>query len=64
MGQGQAQDSQARTSKIRGRAYAMVLQAGLIDMFDVQGVFLLLHFLTGVLFNSDTSYFYLLLHHV
>ena len=64
MGQGQAQDSQARTSRIQGCAYTMVLQAGLKDMFDVQGAFLLLHFLIGVLFNSDTSYSYLLLHHV
>ena len=64
MGRGRAQGSQAKNSGTQGHAYAMVPQAGLIDQFDVQGTFLLLHFLTGVLFNSDASYSYLSLHHV
>ena len=64
MGSGRAQGSQARTLGTQGRAYAMVPQAGLTDPSDVQGTFLLLHSLTGMLFNSNASYSYLSLHHV
>ena len=67
MGRGRTQGSygsQAGTSMTQGRAYAMVPQVGLTDQSDVQGTFLLLHFLIGVLFNLDASYSYLSLHHV
>ena len=36
----------------------------LVDQLDIQGTFLLSHFLTRVLLNLDASYSYLLLHHV
>ena len=50
MGRGLAQGSQAGTSGTQGHAYAMVLQAGLTYQYDVHGTFLLLHFLTRMLF--------------
>ena len=63
MSLGRGQDLQAGTSETQGRVYAMVLQAELVDQFDAQGTFLFSYVLTRVLFNSDASYPYLLLHH-
>ena len=51
MGRGQVQGSQARTSRIQGRVYAMVLEAEHADQPDVQGMFLLLYVLIGALFH-------------
>ena len=51
MGRGQGQGSQARTSGTQGCVYAVVPQAERTDQPDMQGMFLLLHFLTRILFK-------------
>ena len=64
MGRGRGQGSQAETSGTQGCVYAETPQAELADQPDIQGTFLLSHFLIRVLLNLDASYSYLLLHHV
>ena len=64
MGRGRGQGPQAGTSGTLGRVYAVTPQAELADQPDIQGMFLLSHFLTRVFLNSDASYSYLLLQHV
>ena len=51
MGQGQGEGSQAGTSGTLERVYAVVPQANHADQPDMQGMFLLLHLLTRVLFK-------------
>ena len=48
----------------QGHVYAVVLQTELVDQSDIQGMFMLSHLWDKILFDSDASYSYLLLHHV
>ena len=50
-GRGRGQDFQDGTSGTQGSVYAMIPQAKLVDQSDIQGTFLLSHFLTRVLFK-------------
>ena len=51
MGRGQRQGSQVGTSGTQGPVYAVVPQAKRADQSDMQGMFLLLHLFTRVLFK-------------
>ena len=47
MGRGQGQGSQARTSGIQGRVYAVVPQVVRADQLNMQGTFSYLHLLSN-----------------
>ena len=57
MGQGQGQGSQAGTSGTQGHVYSVVPQAEREDQSDMQGTFLLLRFLTRLLFKFECIIF-------
>ena len=64
MGLGQGQSSQAETSGTQRRVYAITPQTEPVDQSVIQGMFLLSCLWAKILFDSDASYSYLLLHHV
>ena len=51
MGRGQGQDFEAETSRTQGHVYTVIQKVELADQYDIQGTFLLSHFLTRMLFN-------------
>ena len=64
MGRGRGQGSWVETSGTEGRVYAITPQTEPIDQSVIQGMFMLSCLWAKILFDSDASYSYLLLHHV
>ena len=56
MGRGRGQGSQAETSGTQGRVYAIVPQTKLVDQPALQGMFLLSHLWSRILFDSGASH--------
>ena len=64
MGLGQGQSSRAETSGTQRRVYSITPQTEPTDQSVIRGMFLLSCLWVKILFDSDASYSYLLLHHV
>ena len=64
MGRGRGQSSRAETSGIQGRVYAITPQTEPVDHSVIQSMFMLSRLWEKILFDSDATYSYLLLHNV